>query len=142
MRPSGEGPVEYVEGDSSCDVVCPQGPPGFNGTQGPPGPPGIRGYEGSQGVRGERGEHGYPGPEGPIGPRGPEGPRGSPGPPGQSAEAFLNGTFTGIGVKGAKVTQTLQIILEAENIFKTNYLRDLLDYREHQVVMEHKELRE
>ncbi|PVD23972.1 hypothetical protein C0Q70_17248 [Pomacea canaliculata] len=65
--------------DMTCEVICPQGPPGFNGTQGPPGETGLPGTPGVPGSPGQPGATGEPGEQGPMGIQGPQGPPGDPG---------------------------------------------------------------
>uniref|UniRef100_A0A0C9RU55 COL9A1 protein n=1 Tax=Fopius arisanus TaxID=64838 RepID=A0A0C9RU55_9HYME len=48
--------IVYEQKKTTCDTVCPQGPPGANGTQGPRGFPGYPGAPGLIGLNGLKGE--------------------------------------------------------------------------------------
>ncbi|XP_011315545.1 collagen alpha-1(IX) chain [Fopius arisanus] len=102
--------IVYEQKKTTCDTVCPQGPPGANGTQGPrgfpgyPGAPGLIGLNGLKGEKGETGNTGERGDSGDAGPRGfpgipgadgVRGPMGVRGPPGMPGPMFVDGKSFG-----------------------------------------------
>ena len=101
--------IKSASGESSMDLVGPQGIQGLTGPQGPKGDKGDKGdtgltgptgSQGIQGPKGDKGDTGATGPQGPKGDTGAQGPQGIQGNPGATGPQGPKGDTGSQGIQG------------------------------------------